>query len=299
MSIIALAIAGSQNDSETEVTISESDSKIHKMNELVIHSYTDEDTIAVKLLDASIVIDQKTPKGSFLGSSYEIREPGKYHLKINLEITNLGNEDYEKYPYDFKLVSSDGKRYTPETKLGSIFGSSYSKGENFKTSIKYLVDPPLANYTLEMSQSWSDVKTKISIDDIEKFKPSLCQGTATCVAGLITKVVDGDTLDLEDVETGEEIRIKLTLVDTPEKNEELFDTAKGFTEGLCSIGTYVLFDEDDGQTQGSFGRLIGKLYCEGVLLNKKLLEHDLATIDTRFCQDSEYASEDWVTQFGC
>lgn len=299
MLIIGLGILGSQIDSDTKETISESQSKIHKMNELVIHPYTDEDSIAVKLLEASIIIDQKTPKGIILGESFEKRDPGKYTLKISMDITNLGNKDYEKYPYNFELVSSEGKRYSPETKLGSLFGDYYSKGENFRTTITFIVKPPLTGYTLEMTQPWSNVETKINLDPIVQLRPNLCQGKATCVAGFITNVVDGDTLNLENIENGEEIRIRLSLVDTPEKNEEGFVTASDFTAGLCSVGTYALFDEDDGQTQGSFGRLIGKVYCEGILLNEKLLEHSIARVDTRFCQDSEYGSEDWAMKFGC
>ena len=140
----------------------------------------------------------------------------------------------------------------------------------------------------------NDAEIRISLNELEKIRPSLCEGNADCIAGFVTKVVDGDTLDIRNVENNEEIRIRLALVDTPEKGEENYDNASNFTEGLCPVGSYVLFDEDDGQTEGSFGREIGLVYCEGVLLNEKLLEHDLAIIDSRFCGQSEYAQKSWA-----
>ena len=43
----------------------------------------------------------------------------------------------------------------------------------------------------------------------------------------VTYVVDGDTLDIND------IRIRLSLVDTPERGEERYKEAKNFVKDLC------------------------------------------------------------------
>jgi micrococcal nuclease len=47
------------------------------------------------------------------------------------------------------------------------------------------------------------------------------------LVGIVTKVVDGDTLDING------IRIRLALVDTPEINQPGYDRAKQFVESLC------------------------------------------------------------------
>lgn len=36
-----------------------------------------------------------------------------------------------------------------------------------------------------------------------------------------------------------------------------------------------------------------------VVLNQVLLEEGLAVIDTRFCSESEFATEEWATRYGC
>ena len=46
------------------------------------------------------------------------------------------------------------------------------------------------------------------------------------LVGIVTKVVDGDTLDING------IRIRLALVDTPEINQPGYDRAKQFVESL-------------------------------------------------------------------
>jgi len=120
-----------------------------------------------------------------------------------------------------------------------------------------------------------------------------CTGSADCIVGKVTKIIDGDTIDVDG------IRIRLALTAAPELSAEFGIEAKEFTANLCPIGSPARVDEDDGQTGGSFGRIIGKVYCNDVLLNSALLEKGLAVIDTRFCAVSEFSSEDWAASNGC
>ncbi len=39
--------------------------------------------------------------------------------------------------------------------------------------------------------------------------------------------------------------------------------------------------------------------CGGVVLNEALLKEGHATLDTRFCAVSEFASELWAKEHGC
>jgi|SRR5918999_2419026 endonuclease YncB( thermonuclease family) len=129
-----------------------------------------------------------------------------------------------------------------------------------------------------------------------------CQGQADCFKGKVTGIVDGDTLDINN------IRVRLTLVNTPERGEAGYTEAKEFVKSVCSIGTNVLVDEDDGQKEGSYDRLIGLVYCvgddnssnnKGALLNGVLLQRGYAVVFEEFCDKSEFSKASWVQEYGC
>jgi hypothetical protein len=63
------------------------------------------------------------------------------------------------------------------------------------------------------------------------------------LAGIVTKVIDGDTLDINGT------RIRLALVDTPERGQPGFYQAKKFVESLC-LGKKGELDVDSGQRRG-------------------------------------------------
>ena len=120
-----------------------------------------------------------------------------------------------------------------------------------------------------------------------------CKGSASCFSGTVTKIVDGDTLDVENT------RIRLALVNTPEIDEDWYGEAKSLTSELCPVGSKAVVDEDDGQTGGSYGRMIAKVSCAGKVLNEELLKADMAEIFTNFCATSEFRNEDWAREYGC
>lgn len=107
----------------------------------------------------------------------------------------------------------------------------------------------------------------------------------------MTHVVDGDTLDVHN------IRIRLALVNTPEVGEPGFDTAKQFVIKLC-LGKNGEVNIDDDQRQGSFGREIGVVYCDGVNLNSELMSKGYAVIITKYCDVSEFSGEPWA-KYSC
>jgi hypothetical protein len=126
-----------------------------------------------------------------------------------------------------------------------------------------------------------------------------CQGQADCFRGTVTEIVDGDTIDINNV------RVRLTLVNTPERGESGYTKAIDLVESACGVGTKALVDEDDGQKEGSFGRLIGLVYCgdDGIdnkkSLNELLLEGGYAVIYQDFCNISEFSSATWAQRHGC
>jgi endonuclease YncB( thermonuclease family) len=122
-----------------------------------------------------------------------------------------------------------------------------------------------------------------------------CKGSADCFGGTVTEIVDGDTIDVNNV------RIRLSMVNTPERGEIGYNEATDFTESICPVGGNALVDEDDGQKEGSFDRLIGLVYCNGntASINQLLLEEGKAVVYEDFCDVSEFANDEWVTNFGC
>jgi micrococcal nuclease len=108
------------------------------------------------------------------------------------------------------------------------------------------------------------------------------------LVGIVTKVVDGDTLDINGT------RIRLALVDTPERGQPGFFEAKKFVESLC-LGKKGELDVDNGQRRGDrYGREIGVVYCDGLNANEKLMSGKFARILTEFCDISEFANENWT-----
>ena len=108
------------------------------------------------------------------------------------------------------------------------------------------------------------------------------------LAGIVTKVVDGDTLDINGT------RVRLALVDTPERGQPGFFEAKKFVESLC-LGKKGELDVDNGQRRGDrYGREIGVVYCDGLNANEKLMSGKFARILTEFCDISEFANKNWT-----
>ena len=108
------------------------------------------------------------------------------------------------------------------------------------------------------------------------------------LVGTVTKVIDGDTLDING------IRIRLSLVDTPERGQSGYNEAKKFVETLCS-GKKGELDVDNGQRRGDrYGREIGVVYCDGSNVNEKIMSNHLARILTEFCDISEFSNESWA-----
>ncbi len=120
-----------------------------------------------------------------------------------------------------------------------------------------------------------------------------CSGSAACFTGYVTEIIDGDTIRVD----GNSIRF--ALIDTPEAGEYGYGPARDFVGRICPVGSSVLVDEDDLQTQGSYGRMIAVIYCNEMNLNKEVLDRGYAGLITDFCSKSEFSSTLWAQQHGC
>jgi micrococcal nuclease len=113
-----------------------------------------------------------------------------------------------------------------------------------------------------------------------------------CFTTEVTRVIDGDT-----VETLQGESIRFALASAPELSEPNGQEAKKYIESICPTGSIILVDEDDEQMSGSYGRIIAQVTCNGSSLNERLMEGQFGTIDTRYCNISEFASEPWAEKY--
>jgi len=120
-----------------------------------------------------------------------------------------------------------------------------------------------------------------------------CSGTARCIVGTVTKIVDGDTIHVN----GESVRF--ALASAPELSGYGGVESRNFIQTICPVGSDVIVDEDDSQTEESYGRMIGVIYCNGMNLNQELLDADLGYLADQFCDSSEFASDPWAQKHGC
>ncbi|WP_179369337.1 thermonuclease family protein [Candidatus Nitrosotenuis sp. DW1] len=118
-------------------------------------------------------------------------------------------------------------------------------------------------------------------------------GNTMCIQGKVKSIVDGDTLYIDNY------KVRLSLTNTPEKDQKGYTEATKFTKAMCPIGSSVIVDQDDKQPFDSFKRLMGKVYCSDKNLNAELLYKNHASITKKYCSKSEFRMDDWAKKYGC
>jgi len=123
-------------------------------------------------------------------------------------------------------------------------------------------------------------------------KPSACpRSVGLCSVRNVTRVVDGDTLDVEP-----NLMIRLVLVNAPELNAAGGPEAKDYLVSLC-LGTRALVDEDDNQIgRDPYGRVLAVVTCDGTNANADMISSGLAKTYYMFCSVSEFGTQGWT---GC
>ena len=122
-----------------------------------------------------------------------------------------------------------------------------------------------------------------------------CIGSAGCVEGVVTRIVDGDTLYVRLNNTV--YKVDLALIKAPSRTEEGFMESTAFTRDLC-LGSNVLVDPD-GMLLTSNSDVLAVVYCSSSNLNSGLLDNGYAELETEQCATSEFAHEPWVKDHGC
>src|ERR671917_76802 len=142
-------------------------------------------------------------------------------------------------------------------------------------------DPDTLSTILDSVYSGSDVE---------------CLGSADCIEGVATRIVDGDTLYVRANSTI--YKVDLALIEAPSRSEEMFVESTAFTRDLC-LGSTVLVDQDDMLLTSSDSNIIAVVYCSSSNLNEELLDNSYAELDVQQCATSEFANEPWVKEYGC
>lgn len=104
--------------------------------------------------------------------------------------------------------------------------------------------------------------------------------------GVCTKVVDGDTIYLDNGE-----KIRFVGVNTPERGVEGYITSKNFVQKLC-LNKEVGIDVDDSKHSDKYGRTLGVVIVDGKNVNEMLLKEGLAEV--MYIPPSEFYPYDWV-----
>jgi len=112
-----------------------------------------------------------------------------------------------------------------------------------------------------------------------------------CYSTTISKVIDGDTIKDSDDKS-----IRFSLASAPELSEPGGIEAKEYIESVCPVGSSILIDEDDLQLSRSYDKTIAKITCKGINLNQSLLASNHGTIDTTYCNNSEFSEESWASE---
>ena len=151
----------------------------------------------------------------------------------------------------------------------------------------------LSDQSLEDLETSIDVESNTSIQQKETTTiSSECLGTASCITGTVTSVIDGDTLEVD----GQTVRF--ALVDTPKMKYD-GGQALSFLEQICPVGSPVLIDQDDEQLEDAYGRVLGMIYCNDLNLNKELLDSGVGDLYSAFCDQSEFSTQPWAQKHGC
>ncbi|NYB51139.1 MAG: thermonuclease family protein [Methanobacteriaceae archaeon] len=117
-------------------------------------------------------------------------------------------------------------------------------------------------------------------------QPGTLTGQNVEVSGKCYKVVDGDTIDVEGVG-----RIRFVGVNTPERGESGYQTAKDYVTSMC-LGKTVGLDIDDKKNKDKYSRTLAVVYVDGVNLNQELLKKGYAEV--MYIPPSEFSPYSWL-----
>lgn len=108
-------------------------------------------------------------------------------------------------------------------------------------------------------------------------------GACTGECGLVTRVIDGDTIDV--LLNGEEVRVRYVGINTPERDEVCYSEATA-ANALLVGGQTVRLERDTSETD-RYGRLLRYIYVGDTFVNRQLVADGYAEA-VLYNPDDEY-----------
>ena len=107
------------------------------------------------------------------------------------------------------------------------------------------------------------------------------------ISGKVIGISDGDTLTL--LSGREQIKVRLTEMDAPEKKQPFGNRSKQSLSALCFNKTARL----DEQGKDRYGRTLARVYCDGIDANAEQVRRGMAWVYDRYVTDrSLYGLQD-------
>ncbi len=99
--------------------------------------------------------------------------------------------------------------------------------------------------------------------------------------GKVVKIADGDTLTL--LVNEQQLKIRLSDIDTPERKQPFGTKAKEALSELA-FGKQARVVE---VTKDRYGRIVGRVYMDGVDVNRELVAQGFAWVYRKYSNDAE------------
>src|SRR4051812_40762354 len=164
------------------------------------------------MLTQGVQMAHKSPSGDcdkLTQSKGKPKCPNGYHRSPDGDCEKIGS-------------GNDGLKDAPDYKIfkKSINNNRYDKNHNSISNEKNGAGSINTNAPPLVNTKYGNVSND-------------CLGTADCFTGVVTKVVDGDTLDVNDV------RVRLALVNTAERGETKYAEAREFVKAFVVLGPKI------------------------------------------------------------
>jgi len=99
--------------------------------------------------------------------------------------------------------------------------------------------------------------------------------------GKVVRIVDGDTLSL--LVDNQQLKIRLADIDTPERKQPFGNRAK---QALSDL-TFGIEARVIEVTKDRYGRIVGRVYADGIDVNRELVAQGFAWVFRRYSNDAE------------